>query len=506
MRFTWFRRRWDFAVLVGLFILTLPLLNPWVRGDGVGYYAYLRSFWIDGDLDFRNEFQHGNETFLVGTYAIIPTKTGHVRNMWTIGCAVLWTPFFLAAHAFVKVANGLGANIPADGWSLPYVGAVAFASAFYGFAALLIGYVWACSYSSRKAALLATLAIWFGSSLHAYMYFNPSWSHAPSAFIVALFLWIWHRTRGGRAWHDWLLLGFVGGVMSTVRKELAVYLLVPFLEVLPAASEWLRQREWKQLSFSTLASALFMAGVAIGSLPHWGSQWIIYGDLLGSVREHAGGKQWNFFNPALFSTLFSARHGLFSWTPMLLLAVIGWWWLGRRDLQLAICVGIPCLLMWFIIASYPAWWGASSFGNRFFISWTTLFILGLAAFTDAFYRPITPRTSLGLGVDASSAASSNTQSETRRPKTQIQNLQRVFSLPAVYLLLVIWNLGLFFQWGTGMIPRKEAVSWRQVAYNQFVVVPRQLGRHLLLYFSNRTKYRQQLEQTEWRELPGQRRK
>ena len=34
--------------------------------------------------------------------------------------------------------------------------------------------------------------------LPVYMYFNPSWSHAHSAFIVALFVWYWDRTRTTR--------------------------------------------------------------------------------------------------------------------------------------------------------------------------------------------------------------------------------------------------------------------------------------------------------------------
>ena len=34
-RFAW--------ILLLLFLPTLPLLNPWVRGDGVGYYAYARA-------------------------------------------------------------------------------------------------------------------------------------------------------------------------------------------------------------------------------------------------------------------------------------------------------------------------------------------------------------------------------------------------------------------------------------------------------------------------------
>src|SRR5712692_4757237 len=49
--------------LVLLFILTLPFVNPWVRGDGVEYYAYVRTLIIDGNLSFENEWQASNPTF-----------------------------------------------------------------------------------------------------------------------------------------------------------------------------------------------------------------------------------------------------------------------------------------------------------------------------------------------------------------------------------------------------------------------------------------------------------
>jgi hypothetical protein len=38
-----------------LFFLSLTLLNPWVRGDGVGYYAYLRAPLIEHSLNFEND-------------------------------------------------------------------------------------------------------------------------------------------------------------------------------------------------------------------------------------------------------------------------------------------------------------------------------------------------------------------------------------------------------------------------------------------------------------------
>ena len=41
--------------LLGLiFLLSLPLLNPWVRGDGVGYYALVRAPLIEQRLEFHS--------------------------------------------------------------------------------------------------------------------------------------------------------------------------------------------------------------------------------------------------------------------------------------------------------------------------------------------------------------------------------------------------------------------------------------------------------------------
>jgi len=51
--------------LLALFLLSLPLCNPWVRGDGVGYYAYVRALVIEKHLDFRKDWEHGNESFVM---------------------------------------------------------------------------------------------------------------------------------------------------------------------------------------------------------------------------------------------------------------------------------------------------------------------------------------------------------------------------------------------------------------------------------------------------------
>ena len=46
-----------------LLLISLPLLNPWVRGDGVGYYAFARAPLTQHNLDFTPDYQHANEGF-----------------------------------------------------------------------------------------------------------------------------------------------------------------------------------------------------------------------------------------------------------------------------------------------------------------------------------------------------------------------------------------------------------------------------------------------------------
>ncbi len=50
-------------LMILIFLVTLPLANPWVRGDGVGYYAYVRSLLIEKSLNFEKDWQHGNDSF-----------------------------------------------------------------------------------------------------------------------------------------------------------------------------------------------------------------------------------------------------------------------------------------------------------------------------------------------------------------------------------------------------------------------------------------------------------
>ena len=108
-------------------------------------------------------------------------RSAGVLNFTPIGSAILWAPFYGGGHV-VAIATGA----PRDGYSKPYVAAVAYGSAYYGFVAALISGAIAVRVVGRGAG--ATLAVWFGTPLVFYMYIAPGFGHATSAFAVALFI------------------------------------------------------------------------------------------------------------------------------------------------------------------------------------------------------------------------------------------------------------------------------------------------------------------------------
>ena len=468
-------------ILLVLFLLSLPLVNPIVHGDGVGYYAFARAPLIDHNLDFAKDYQSANASFRGSRLdesgqpkSDFRTPTGHLDNHFTVGPAILWTPFLLVTHAGVLLARALGSSVAADGFSAPYRITMALATAFYAFLGLFLAFRLARQYVEERWALLATIAIWWASSLPVYMYFNPSWSHAHSAFAVALFLWHWHRTRSSRSFSQWLLLALIAGLMLNVYYANAMVLVVLVVE---AARQYL-----SALRRSTLPDAFviprvpelllrhlfFAAVVLVCLLPTLITRYIVYGGALKS--GYVPLRDWLWFSPAFLDVLFASNHGLLAWTPILLLAIVGLFLFWRREPLAGAPLLAAFLAFYVFIACYPDWAGIASYGNRFFVSLTPFFILGLAVFLDRV----------------------STFFSSRRAALAVAS--------ALLALFIFWNVGLMFQWGAHLIPARGSVSFSEVIHNQFFVVPRQLSADLQRYFFKRKALMRQIEDRDIQQL------
>src|SRR5258708_75488 len=370
-------------LLLLLFLFSLPFLNPWVRGDGVGYYAFARAPLIQHNLDFTEDYRHANESFRAPRLdennqpkSDFRTPTGHLDNHFTVGPAILWTPFLLLTHLGVLLARALGSSVAADGFSAPYRVTMALATAFYGFLGLVLAFRLARQYVEERWALLATLSIWWASSLPVYMYFNPSWSHAHSSFAVALFLWYWHETRSSRSLSQWLMLALITGLMLNVYYANAMLLAVlaveaarQYLAALRPDASHAGAMEIPRVSQLLARHIVFSAVVLVCLLPTIITRYLIYGSPFES--GYIPLRQWNWFSPYFFSVLFSSNHGLLSWTPILVLAIAGLFLFWHREPLLGVALLAGLFSFYVFLSCYPDWAGISSYGNRFFISLTS---------------------------------------------------------------------------------------------------------------------------------------
>jgi hypothetical protein len=468
------RSRKSERLLLLLWILSLPFLNPWVRGDGVGYYAFARAPLIEHSLDFTRDYQFANESFRSPRLdennqpkSDFRTSTGRLDNHFTVGPAILWTPFLLLAHAGVLLARALGSSVSADGFSAPYRITMALATAFYGFLGLFLAFRLARQYVEERWALLATLAIWWASSLPVYMYFNPSWSHAHSSFAVALFLWYWHETRSSRSLAQWLVLAVITGLMLNVYYANAMVLAVLAIEALRQYLAAFRHGASSASNSTPRVSDLltrhFLFGVVvlICLLPTFITRYIIYGGAFKS--GYVPLRDWLWSSPVFFSVLFSSNHGLLAWTPILIFSIAGLFIFWRRERRVGTPFLAAFLAFYLFISCYPDWAGISSYGNRFFVSLTALFILGLGVFLERFARFFHSRRAA------------------------------LVSVSAVLAFFILWNAGLMFQWGTHLVPARGPISVSEMIHNQFFVVPSQLTSRLQAYLFKRKALMQQIE-------------
>jgi len=461
--------RLHIILLASLFVCTLPFVNPLVHGDGVGYYAYLRAPLIQHNLQFEEDWRHANLVFVKShtnsENQLGPdqyTSTGHVGNLFTVGPAILWTPFFLLAHVTVLGADWFGAHIPPDGFSYPYRLLVAFGTAFYGFFGLLLSYLLACKFLDSTYAFLATMGIWAGSSLPVYMYFNPFWSHAHSVFLVALFLWYWDRTRPNRTLGQWLLLGLISGLVVDVYFVNGVFLLIPFVESIQGYVKDLRSQDGAGIKVRLILNLLYLATFAIVLLPTLITRKIIFGGMLRFGAYTV--LPWNWRAPFWHAVLFSSDHGMLSWTPLLGFALLGLFLPFTGGKQIKIYLALAAVAFYYVISCYPYWNGMSSYGNRFFISLTPVFVVGLALLMDWASR-------------------------------LFRSIRLAYRTQGFVLgLFVIWNLGFIFQWGTHMVPARGEISWSTMVHNQFEAVPLRLTQSVQAYFLNRDEMMKHIEQ------------
>lgn len=392
------------VALLPLALAAMYLQPQRIASDGIFYYTPLHSIVVDHDLDFENEYRVlGAEP---GYFQ--RTVTGRLPNNYSVGPALLWAPFFLVAHTL-----GIAGIFRPTGFGYPYFTFVTTGTVLVGFAGVVALFRLVREYFPPPVAFTAVLLTWLATFHVWYMTFEPSMSHAQAMASVSIYLLATHR--GVKGYSGFALMGGLGGLVALVRWQNVVFLPVTLVVT------WLRYGRPRPRELACGAVAFLI--VFSPQLLYWK---LLYGSFL-LVPQGGGYIDWT--SPEIEGLVFSSRHGLLSWAPVLYLALAGIPGFVRREPVLGWGLVLSGAAVVWVNGSVYDWWAGASFGSRRFDGALPAFTLGLAVFLQWLAPKIAARPLFALGVGL--------------------------------LPFVLWNVVLMGVYFTGAIPPDGPASFRR---------------------------------------------
>ena len=381
-------------------------LDSWITGRRLTAADYLAGLAVFGLLfaiyffTASLRFETGDELFMYDT-AVGFSRRGSVMRSMTADMdwpgetyvepaqPVLAVPLIWLADKSDRIGNAHAALL-----FNPLVTAAT--------AVVLMLYVRRLGYGAHAAVFTALL---FGLTTIAWPYtktFHREPLCALGLLVAAYGLLRWRQSwaEPGTAVLPWLALAFVGAAVSVLAKE-AGLIALPLLMLIPVLGRRFMPRSRRQLAGTgLLALVLFVA--AVGGLYYYmrvlgagGPRFDVFGRI-GQAIANRG-----LLLEGLAGLLLSPGKGVFWYSPVLLLALLGPWYAGARRFD----VGWPLLLLLAFSVVYALvrgqiWYGGTNWGARYLVPVTPFLMLGAAPLIERALRPDAIFLRLGIIVVA----------------------------------------------------------------------------------------------------------
>jgi hypothetical protein len=204
-------------------------------------------------------------------------------------------------------------------------------------------------------AVIGTFALFLGSL--TWPYATALFSHAGTISLMAIALW---GALGPVSARRDVVAGLAAGL--AVASEYPAVLAGAALGLYLGAIDL---RRLLRFGLATLpAAALILANnYAISGSPFklsYGSNPLF--PELTAVNTYG----FNMPQPgAIRAVLWGEYRGLFFWSPVMLMAIPGWYFMFRKDRAVALMAGAACLLMLLQVSAFYTWFGGNAFGPRY---------------------------------------------------------------------------------------------------------------------------------------------
>lgn len=358
-----------------MWVYHVKVLNaPKVYSDGFGYFAYLPAL-LYRDFTFRFIEAGGWEHSIKLIQA-----TGGMVNKYPVGVAIMESPFFFIAHLLSVLRDTLTGSATATGYSNLYQYMILGGGVLYWIAGTFLLYMLLAKHLhfSKRVSLLTCIVITYGTNLFHYACYDACFSHVYSYFLFNLFLYYlcWYEEREqedrNRLWQT-CIFGFLAGLIFMCRNTNILFVLT---YVFYGVVDWISLKT-RVITILKPARAfpIVLTGIItlFPQLLYWHTatgHWFLYS---------YGDEPFYWLAPQLGNFLFSVRKGLFFWSPILLVAIVGMIAAYRVKHELYTGMLVFFILIVYVSSAWWSWYYGGSFGQRVAVDFMGVFAVFIAA-------------------------------------------------------------------------------------------------------------------------------
>lgn len=338
--------------------------------DVSGYYTYLPAFFIYDDLAELNFVEEINKNYPTVPENWTIAANGNKVMKYPIGLAILYAPSFGLAHFFADRWD-----FPQDGYSFPYQYFLSVYSVFFACMGLFFLRTSLLYYFKDWVVAVVLGILVVATNFLVYAALSAAMTHGYLFTLYALLIWLTIRWHKEQKWSLATMIGLAYGLMVITRPTEIIAFLIPLLwgiyskETLQSKAELI----WKHKGQVGLLAACTIA-VGMIQLLYWKSysgEWLYY-----SYDDQG----FSFLSPHILDGLFSYRKGWLIYTPVMIFAIAGFWWLKQKNKELFWACFAFFVVNIYIVYSWDIWWYGGSIGSRAVVQSYAVLAFPLAAF------------------------------------------------------------------------------------------------------------------------------
>jgi hypothetical protein len=270
-------------------------------------------------------------------------------------------------------------NYVADGFTFPYQFMISLWMMILTFIGLIFLRKSLINYFSEWPVALGLIGITFGSNYLNYSVIDGAMTHNTLFTIYSLLIYMTIQFHKNPDLKKGLGIGFLVGMAALIRPTEIISCLIPLLWGIDSFKKdgilnrlTFLGKQWKYL----LSAALLTLTIGSVQLMYWkyaSGDWIVY-----SYEDQ--GFSW--LQPHILDCMFSYRSGWLTYSPLMVFALIGFYFLYKKDIALFWPCFIFAMLFMYIAFAWDIWWYGGSLGQRAMVQAYPILIFPLCAYAE----------------------------------------------------------------------------------------------------------------------------